>query len=154
MTIVDTTKLKSSWLRDLLIGFIIWAIAFVLYIIPAFIVAIPMGFDLGPKLKDNAEVSRLISQAISEMYRTNPYLLPGYIVILAVLIFWRSRVRSRVVSNNFVIHGVVIAAIPVIMSASQIVMGRGALIWAVSMIIFLAAGIAGTFKPTSRNTLQ
>ena len=154
MTIADATKSKSSWLKDLLIGFIVWAIAFVLYVIPAFVVAIPMGFDLGPKLKDNAQVGKLISQAIAEMYRTNPYLFPGYVVILAALIFWRSRVRSRVISNNFIIHGAVIAAIPVIMSASQILMGEGALIWAISIVIFLAAGIAGTFKRTSRSAMQ
>jgi hypothetical protein len=154
VTIPDTTKSKSSWLKDLLLGFIVWAIAFVVYMVPAFVVAIPMGFDLGPKLKNSAEVGRVISQAISEMYRTNPYLPLGYIVILTALVFWRARVRSRAISSSFVIHGAVIAAIPVIMSALQMVMGRGILIWAVSIVLFLAAGIAGMRKRMSGNTSQ
>jgi len=148
---IDTPKTKSLWFKDLLNGFIVWVIAFLLYMIPAFIVAIPMGFDLGPKLKDNAQVSKMIGEAISEMYRTNPYLLPGYIVILAVLIFWRSRVISRIAPNKILIHGAVIAAIPAAISARQILTGRGGLISIIAIIVFLAAGIAGGLKRNTTN---
>jgi hypothetical protein len=113
-----------------------------------------MGFNLGPKLKDNAEVSKLIGQAVSEMYRTNPYLLPGYTVILAVLIFWRSRVISRIAPNRSSIHGAVIAAIPVAISLWQIVIWRGGFISIIAIIVFLVAGIAGGLKRTSINVAE
>ena len=150
----NTSEKKSFWFKDLLNGFIVWAIAFLLYVIPAFVVAIRMGFDLGPKLKDDAQVSTMIGQAISEMYRTNPYLLPGYIVILAVLIFWRSRVISRTVSNKFLIHGAVIAVIPVAIGVWQLVSGKGGLSSMIAIIVFLAAGIAGGLKRTGTSAAQ
>jgi hypothetical protein len=145
----NAPKTKSLWFKDVLNGFIVWVVAFAIYMIPAFIIAIPMGFNLGPKLKDNAEVGKLIGQAVSEMYRTNPYLLPGYTVILAVLIFWRSRVTSRIVPNRSSIHGAVIAAIPVAISLWQIVIWRVGFVSIISIIIFLVAGIAGGLKRTS-----
>jgi hypothetical protein len=150
----NTSEKKSFWFKDLLNGFIVWAIAFLLYVIPAFVVAIRMGFDLGPKLKDDPQVSTMIGQAISEMYRTNPYLLPGYTVILAVLIFWRSRVICRTVSNKFLIHRAVIAVIPVAIGVWQLVSGKGGLSSMIAIIVFLAAGIAGGLKRTGTSAAQ
>jgi len=137
---------KTQWRRDLLNGFIAWAIAFVLYVIPAFVVAFRMAFDLGPKLKDSAQVSALIGPAISGMYRTNPYLFPAYIAILAVLIFWRSRVVCRTAADGFLAHGAVVAAIPVAIGLLQFVAWKGAPGALIAMFVFLAAGMAGAFK--------
>ena len=150
----NTSGKKFLWLKDLLNGFIVWAIAFLLYMIPAFVVAISMAFDLGPKLKNSAQVSNMISQAIPEMYRTNPYLLPGYTVILAVLIFWRSRVICRTVSSKFLIHGAVIAVVPVAIGVWQLVHWKGGLSSMIAIIVFLAAGIAGGLKRTGTSAAQ
>jgi hypothetical protein len=144
----------SLWFKDLLNGFIAWAIAFVLYAVPAFVVAFRMGFDLGPKLKDNAQVGALIGQAISDMYRTNPYLLPGYFVILAALIFWRSRVVCRTVSDKFLVHGAVIAVIPVAIGVWQLVSWKGGLSGMIAIILFLAAGMAGGLKRAGTSATQ
>ena len=150
----DTSRKESSWFKDLLNGFIAWAIAFLLYTIPAFVVAIRMGLDLGPKLKDNAQVGTAIGQAISEMYRTNPFLLHVYIVILAVLIFWRSRVICGTVSSKFLLHGAVIAVIPVAIGVWQLVRWKGGLSAMIATIVFLAAGMAGGLKRTGTSAAQ
>lgn len=153
MDVQNTSEQKSRWFKDLLNGLMVWAIAFLLYMIPAFVVAIRMGFDLGPKLKDNAQVSTMIGQAISEMYRTNPYLLPGYTVILAVLIFWRARVICGTVSGNSVIHGAVVAFIPVAIGVWQLVSVKGGLSSMIAIVVFLAAGMAGGLTRTDTGAI-
>lgn len=154
MEVHNTAEQKSRWFKDLLNGLMVWAIAFLLYVIPAFVVAIRMGFDLGPKLKDSAQVSKMISQAISEMYRTNPYLLPGYTVILAALIFWRVRVICRTVSGNSLIHGAVVAVIPVGIGIWWLVSVGGGLSSMIAIVVFLAAGMAGGLTRTATGAAQ
>jgi len=145
---------KSRWFKDLLNGLMAWAIAFLLYTIPAFVVAIRMGFDLGPKLKNSAQVSAMISQAIPEMYRTNPYLLPAYTVILAMLVFWRARVTCRTISGNPLLHGAVIAVIPVAVGVWQFVSVKGGLSAIFAIVAFVAAGMAGGLKRADTGAAQ
>jgi len=144
-----TPSTKSQWLKDLLNGFVVWVIAFLLYIIPAFVVAFRMAFDLGPKLKDSAQVGSLIGPAISGMYRTNPYLFPGYMAILAALIFWRSRVVCRTVAGRPLVHGAVVAVIPVAVGVWQFVSWNGAPGAMMAIVVFLAAGMAGGWQGTA-----
>jgi len=136
----------TSWPKILLNGFLVWLVAFILYLVPAFIVAVPMGFDLGPKLKSNAEVGRLISQAVSELYRSTPSLHYGYIIVLGMLILWRSRVISRHSAGKPITHGVLLAIVPVILTAAPLALGGNILPSVIAMVVFLLAGITGAFK--------
>jgi hypothetical protein len=116
-----------------------------------------MGFDLGPKLNDNAEVSRRISQAISEMYSSNLYIHIGYIVVLGILVFWRSRIITRNLAEKSILHGAIIgsaAAIPVVAlmtpSGAGIHMG-------IPVVVSIAAGLIGGMKrviPTDERTIN
>lgn len=105
-----------------------------------------MGFDLGPKLKDNAEVSRRISQAISEMYESGWYLHIGFIVVLAVLVYWRASARTKHITEKSILHGATIgttAAVLVILQMMSSGVGIHAVMAAVSCI---AAGWIGGWK--------
>src|SRR5450759_4154652 len=94
-----------------------------------------------------------INRPQPESDRHNPRLLPGYTVILAVLIFWRARVICGTVSGNSVIHGAVIAVIPVAIGAWQLVSVKGGLSSMIAIVVFLAAGMAGGLTRTDTGAI-
>lgn len=137
---------KPSWLKDMLNGFLAWLFAFLVYTLPALLLGISMGFDLGPKLKDNAEVSRRISQAISEMYESGWYLHIGFIVVVAILVYWRASAKTKHITEKSILHGATIgttAAVLVILQMISYGVGIQAVVAAVSCI---AAGLIGGWK--------
>lgn len=137
---------KPSWLKDILNGFLAWLIAFLLYILPGLAVGFSMGFDLGPRLNNNAEVSRQIGQAISEMYQTGWYLHLGFLIAVAILVFWRAWVRTRYAAEKSILHGVAIGATAAILAIVQ-VMSHGIGWHAVmSAVACIAAGALGGWK--------
>jgi hypothetical protein len=148
MTSNNDSPSPTSWPKDLLNGFLVWLVAFILYLIPGFVVAIPMGFNLGPKLKDNAEVGRLIGQAVSDMYQSSPYLHYGYLLVLALLVLWRSRVISKRSSTKSISHGVLVATIPLILTAVPFALGGHILICAIAVVVLLSAGVIGAIRKT------
>jgi hypothetical protein len=151
---VDNPNPKPSWWKDILNGFIAWIIAFVTYMIPAFVVAIYMGFDLGPKLNDNAEVSRRISQAISEMYGSNLYIRIGYIVVLGILVFWRSWVITRHFTERSILHGAIIGSVAAILVAVQMTRSGAGVHMVIPVMVSIVAGLIGGMKRVLRGTAQ
>lgn len=122
--------------------------------IPAFVVAIPMGFDLGPKLHDNAEVSRRISRAISEMYGSNLYIHIGYIVVLGILVFWRSRVITRYFTERSILHGAIIGSAAAILVVVQMTPTGAGIHMAIPVVVSIAAGVIGGMKRVSHGTVR
>jgi hypothetical protein len=151
---VDNPKPKTSWWKDILNGFIAWIIAFVIYMIPAFVVGISMGFDLGPKLHDNAEVSRRISQAISEMYGSNLYIRIGYIVVLGIVVFWRSWVITRHFTEKSILHGAIIGSVAAILVAVQMTLSGAGIHMVMPVVVSIVAGLIGGMKRVSQGTAQ
>jgi hypothetical protein len=154
MSSVDNPNPKPSWWKDILNGFIAWIIAFLIYMIPAFVVAITMGFDLGPKLHDNAEVSRRISQAISEMYGSNLYIRIGYTVVLGILVFWRSWVFTRHFTERSILHGAIIGSSAAIFAVVQMTPSGAGIRMVIPVVVSIAAGLIGGMKRLSRGTAQ
>ena len=139
-------SVKYSWWKDILIGFLSWLFAFILYMLPAFVIGTSMGVDLGPKLNDSAEVSRRISQTISEMYQSGWYLHLGFIIVLGCIIFWRASVRTTQFSEKSIFHGVTIGATAAILVIIQMIL-YGAGMYMVSGVgVCLVAGTAGGQK--------
>lgn len=81
-----------------------------------------MGFELGPKSKNGAGVGVQISRSIAEMYRSNQILTAGFILVLGLLTFWRSRAFSRRWNKNLFVHGAVLASVPALLAIAQLVM--------------------------------
>ena len=143
MTIEPKSKSSRSWVRDLFTGLYAWLIGFILYLIPAFVVAIPMGFDLGPKIRDSVEVGRLISKAVSELYQSSLYLHYAYIIVSAGLVFWRSHATSDRSALKSTAHGVVVSTFPVILIAIPFATGGHFLACVIAIVLLLSAGIIG-----------
>jgi len=135
-----------------LTGLFVWLIGLMLYMIPGFIVAIPMGINLGPKIKDNAEVGRLIGKAVAEMYQSALYIHYAYILALALLVLWRSHATSANSSLSPTIHGGLVAAIPLILTALPFGLGGHVLASVISVILIFPAGVIGARWKISRTS--
>jgi hypothetical protein len=122
--------------------------------LPSFVVGISMGFDLGPKLNDNAEVSRRISQAISEMYQSSLYLRIGYIVVLAILVFWRSWVTTRHFTERSILHAATIGSAAAILVVVQMTLSGAGIHMVIPVVVSIAAGLIGGMKRVLRGTAQ
>jgi hypothetical protein len=150
----NARELKVPWSRGILNGFIALILGIALYIIPALVVAIRMALDLGPKLKDTAAVSSQISLRIAEIYSSNLYLAEAFVVVLAALVFWRSRVISRIPANRSIIVGTIVGAIPAFVVILPLLLGKGGLNSIVAAFVFLGAGIAGGAGRNTTGTTQ
>lgn len=134
---------KQSWWKDILIGFLSWLFAFILYLLPAFVIGTLMGVDLGPKLNNSAEVSRRISQTISEMYQSGWYLHLGFIIVLGCIIFWRASIRTTQFPEKSILHSVIIGATAAMMVIIQMIPYGAGMYMVIGAVVCLVAGIVG-----------
>jgi hypothetical protein len=132
-----------SWWKGILIGFLSWLAAFALYMLPSLVVGISMGVDLGPKLNDNVEVSRRISQTISAMYQSGWYLHIGFIVVLGCIVFWRASVGARHLAENSVRHGITIGVTAALLVILQMILFGVGIYMIIGVVVCVAAGVAG-----------
>jgi hypothetical protein len=140
----DTTAPASlRWGKALLNGLLAWILGFVIYMIPSFVVAFKMGFELGPQGVESSAIGSQISQAISQMYRENIWLSIGYAVVIALLVFWRARVVAKGTGVYRVPHGLLVAAIPVLLSLLSAVVIQMEWSSFVDAAIFCLAGYIG-----------
>ncbi len=145
---------KVLWTRSVLTGCVVWIVAFALYMVPAFVVGIRLGLELGPKLQNNALVSSEISRTISEMYRSHLALSIGYVAMLAILVFWRSRVIARIPDTNAIMNGAIVGAVPMIISIVLMLLGGREITSLLPVLVLVVAGIAGGYKSTAANARQ
>ena len=140
----ETNSTQSlRWGRALANGLYALLLGFVLYMIPAFVVAFKMAFEMGPKGVPSAEISRQISRAIPTLYKDSSWLGIGYTVVVALLVFWRARVVARGAGNNSVKLGLLVAAVPVLLSLVSF-FARGMALSPLFDAVFLcAAGYIG-----------
>ena len=139
----ETIKKNILWVKGLLNGILAWALGFAVYMIPAFVVSLKMGFELGPKLKDPAAVSEQISQTIQAMYQNGLWLSIGFVIVTALLIFWRARKVAGQSGGKTVVNGLLVTVFPILFSILfGVSTGFG---WTslVEIILFLGAGYAG-----------
>ena len=116
------------------------------------VVAIPMGIDLGPKLHNNAEVSRRISQAISEIYGVNPYIRFGYIAVIGIVVFWRAWIVAGRSIERTILHGAIIGTVAAILVAVQMASYGVGIKMLVPVVVSIVAGAFGGMKRASCNT--
>ncbi len=111
--------------------------------IPALVIGFQMGFTLGPKLQDSAEVSRQISEAISRLYRGNLYLIAWYITAVALLVLWRARVVSRSARGKQMLNGAMVGAIPALLEIAFLAAGVGGVSSVIAAAVFVGIGAMG-----------
>lgn len=140
----ETTGTPSlRWGKALANGLLAWVIGFALYMIPSFVVAFKMGFELGPQGVESSVISKQIGDTVSAMYRDTVWLGIGYTVVIALLVFWRARVVARGTGANSVKHGLLVAAVPVLLSLASLVVVHADLTTVLDIVIFCAAGYIG-----------
>ena len=116
---------------------------FILYLLPALAIGTSIAVDLGPKLNDSAEVSRRISQTISEMYHSGWYLHLGFIIVLGCIIFWRASVQTTQFLEKSILHGVIIGATAAVMVIVQMIPYGAGMYMVIGAVVCLVAGIVG-----------
>lgn len=139
----ETEKTKILWVKGLLNG--IWALllGFMLYMIPALFVAFKMGFELGPTSTDPSALSTHISQSIQTMYQNSTGLLIGFIVVTALLIFWRVRKVVAKAEGRHVINGLLVAVFPLLIFIMFDISTGFGLTTVLAIVLYVAAGYAG-----------
>ena len=141
----DKKKSNILWVKALLNGILAWVLGFVIYMLPSLIVGFKMGFELGPTAEDPAAVSEQISQTIREMYQNNLLLTVGFIVVTALLIFWRAFIVARGTEGKKTANGLVVAVFPVIFTL-LFIFSRGLDVSSlIELLVFIGAGYAGGF---------
>jgi len=138
-------KDKILWVRAVLNGILAWVLGFIIYMIPALVVATKMGFELGPQSDDPAAVSEQISQAIPAIYESNPLLTIGFIIVTALLIFWRAKAVANATGNKRTINGLLVAVFPVLISVLFSVFTNVDFTSIIQVLLFFVAGFAGGY---------
>jgi len=138
-----TTTPSLRWGKALANGLLAWFLGFALYMIPSFVVAFKMGFELGPQGGESSAISSQISQAISSMYRENIWLSIGYTVVVALMVLWRAYAVARGTGDNRVKHGLLVAAVPALLSVLSLFFIHMDPSSIVDVLVFLAAGYVG-----------
>lgn len=140
----EKNKSKVFWVKALLNGILAWVLGFILYMLPAFVIGIKMGFELGPTAEDPSAVSKQISQTIEGVYQDNLLLTIGFIVVTALLIFWRAFVVARGTGGKKTVNGLLVAVFPVIFGI-LFLLSRGLNVFSVvEILVFIGAGfVAG-----------
>lgn len=148
--IMSTEKSKNNilWAKGIWNGVLAWIIGIIAYMIPAFVVAMKMGFELGPKSDDPGAVSAEISQSISGMYQNNQLLSYGLIVVISLLIFWRARVVIKKSSNNIIVNGLLVTIFPVLFSIVTSFSSGFKFTSIIEIILYIAAGYAAGYLGT------
>jgi hypothetical protein len=135
-------KPSIKWGRALWNSLLVAILSFIAYLIPAFYVAFKMGFELGPKLHAPAEVSRQISEAILLIYQHNQLLFIGFIILTALLIFWRGRQVAAGTGEKSLINGLLVSSLPVFLTIMFIFTRGFQIRLLVEIIVYLFTGYA------------
>ncbi len=144
MDAVQETNRRVLWVKGLVNSFFVWALGFVIFMIPGIVIATKMGFELGPKTNDSAAVSAQISAAISEMYSSSMLLMGFYTGLFCVLIFWRAWVVSRGTGDKAMANGILVSSVPVVTSFIFAGVGGVDIFSALEILLFLGVGfVAG-----------
>lgn len=138
-------KNKILWIKALLNGILAWIIGFILYMVPAFVVAFKMAIELGPKSKDIASVSEQISQTIPGIYQDNLLLTVCFIIVTTLLIFWRAKTIAKGSGEKKIVNGVIVAVFPVVFSLLFMISTGFDILSILEVMVFVGAGFAGGF---------
>jgi hypothetical protein len=136
---------RILWLKALLNSVLVWIAGFIIFLIPGFVVAMKMGFELGPKSQDTAAVSSQIGSDISEMYSNSTLLMGFYAGLFFVLIFWRAWAVAKGTGDKRIVNGILVSSIPVIVSLMFVFTGGVDIYSVIEILFFVGAGAIGGF---------
>jgi len=134
---------KVRWGKALLNGFVAWIIGVVIYMIPSFVYAAWLVFQLVPTMTDSTAISTEISQRIAAMYTGNWLLIGALVLIAALIILWRARAVATGTGQSRWINGLVVGAVAAVLSLVFVLCGGFDLSTVVTIVVYLGAGVVG-----------
>ncbi|MGB2774831.1 MAG: hypothetical protein WBF31_21175, partial [Anaerolineae bacterium] len=108
--------MNTSRGKALLNGLLAWFIGFALYMLPAFVVAFPLAFEMGPQKQGSAAISQQISQKIATLYAGSWLLQVGLIVVVGLLVVWRAWVVAKGSEQRQLVSGLLVGAVPALLT--------------------------------------
>ena len=131
--------------KALLNGLLAWFIGFALYMLPAFVVAFRLAFEMGPRKQGSAAISQQISQEIAALYAGSWLLHVGLIVIVGLLVVWRAWAVVRGSAHRQLVSGLVVGAVPALLTPVLLAWGGFGWVDMAAMLVSLVAGITGAY---------
>lgn len=129
--------------KALLNGLLAWFIGFALYMLPAFVVAFRLAFEMGPRKQGAAAISQQISQTIAALYAGSWLLQVGLIVTVGLLVVWRAWAVAKGGAQRPLISGLVVGVVPALLTPVLLVWGGFGWVDIVAMLVYLVAGVTG-----------
>ena len=129
--------------KAILNGFIAWLIGFIIYMIPSFAYAFWLAFQMVPTTTDYTAMSARISQEVAALYTGNWLLIGALILIAALIILWRARAVAMGTGGSRWINGLVVGAVPAVLSLVFVLCGGLGLDTVVTIVVYLGAGVVG-----------
>jgi hypothetical protein len=133
------------WIKAFLNGIFAWILGLIIYMIPGLVVAFKMGFELGPKSEDPSAVSEQIGQTVSALYQNSLWLTIGFIVVTALLVFWRAKTVAKSTGDKSICNGLLVAAFPVLFGVLFIFSTGFDFTSIIGILVFIGAGYAGGY---------
>ena len=131
------------WDRALLNGLFVWLLSVIIWAVPAVLFAYSLSVSGGPGAPDSATLLSQFSGEIGRLYGQNVLLIVGLIVITAVLVFWRARVVARGTWNLRWVNGLIVGAVPAVLSLSFVLCSGWSWLTAAAAAAHLIAGLLG-----------
>ena len=133
------------WRAGVLNGLLAWFIGFALYMIPAFVVAVRLAWELGPRLRDSAATSARISQKIATMYAHSWLLHVGLIVIVALLVSWRAWAVAKGSGEKRMVNGLVVGGAAAVLTLGFLAWVGFGWVYVAAMLLYVGAGVGGGY---------
>ena len=131
------------WDRALLNGLFVWLISVAVYVVPALVYGFWQMTGMGPQLEGTSTLGQQVAQVATSLYEESPVLLVALILITTLLIFWRARVVAKGTWSLRWANGLVVGAVPAVLSLLFILCG-GFDWWDAAMSgVYLLAGLLG-----------
>jgi hypothetical protein len=137
--------MKTSRGKALLNGLLAWFIGFVLYMVPAFVVAFRLAFEMGSQRQGSAAISEQIGQKIAAMYAGSLLLQVGLIVIVGLLVVWRAWAVAKGSEQKQPVSGLIVGAVPAVLTLVFLMCGGFGWVDIVAILVYLVTGVIGGY---------
>jgi hypothetical protein len=131
--------------KALLNGLLAWFIGFALYMVPAFVVAFRLAFEMGSQRQDPAAIGEQISKKITTMYAGSWLLQVGLMVIVGLLVVWRAWAVARGSEQKQLVSGLIVGAVPAVLTLVFLAFGGFGRVDILAMVVYLFAGATGGY---------
>lgn len=130
--------------KGLLNGIAAWCLGFAVYMVPAFIVAFRLWFELSRQGRTYAAVSAQISQSIAALYVDSRLLTVSLIVATALAVLWRARTLVKGARSGAAFDGLIVGAVAAALTVLMF-LGFGAFGWPslLAIVACMSAGLLG-----------